>query len=182
MSEGARDRIIRQLDEKVEQLQRDLKERGKEAAVDYARSMLGDLPRQRAADDFGDAVFDTLLRLNVLTEEHLIAALSDEQSHARARAWLMKNHERGSEVVSGVVALLLRGEQFPKKKRGPKKRADPFFQSVAKAVAYTLKEAGVPLYANEGNISFTAAEAIAEALGKEDSLPISPSLVRDWIS
>lgn len=182
MAESLAERLRRQAEKELEDLKSDIKVRGKDAAVDFVRSKFAGFPRKGSADLLVYAGYDALLRLDKLTEEDLLRGLSNEQSHATVRAWLLKNKDHGSEAVSAVVTRLLSGEQFPKKRRGPKRRADLTFQTAVKAVAETLNEAGVPLYANEANTRFTAAEAIEDALSKEDDLPISRSLIRDWIS
>lgn len=181
MVDRVADRLGRRLAQDVVSLKSDIAQRGREAAVDFARSRLRNVPRKGAFDSLSDAYLDALFRLDLLTEDHLLCALREERSHERTREWIVKNAREGSEAISSCMARLARGEQFLQKRRGPKFRADDVFQSAVKAVAASLIEAGVPRYANEGNTHFTAAEVISEALGMEDGLPISPSLVRDWI-
>ncbi len=182
MPENAGDRLRSRAEQKLEELKTDIAERGKDAASDFVRSRLRNLPREGSADDFSDGVLDALVRLDLLNEDHLFSLLGEERSHERVRKWISKNAGQDSVVIQSVMHRLLRGEQFLKKRRGPKFRADRGFQDIVKIIAQILNEAGVALYANEGNTRFTAAEVISEVLGKEGGLPISPSLVRDWIS
>jgi hypothetical protein len=181
MQEKLGERLRRRTAKQLEDLKTDIAERGKDAAADFVRSRLRNLTRKGAADSFSDGALDAMLQLGLLDEEHLIGLLSEEQNHKRVRDWIVKNAERGSGVINSVLPRLVRGEPFLKTRRGPKFRADGFFREAVKIVAQTLNEAGVPLYANEGNTRFTAAEVISEVLSSDDDLPISPSLVRDWI-
>ncbi|MEN9717506.1 MAG: hypothetical protein RIQ99_384 [Pseudomonadota bacterium] len=182
MPKNVGDRLRLRTAQQIKDLTADIAERGEAAAVDFVRSRLSNLPRKGAANNFSDGVLDALLRLELLSEDILIGGLCEEQSHKRVLEWIVKNAEQGSDVINAVMARLARGEQFLETRRGPKYRADGFFQDAVKAVAQMLNEAGVALYANQGNTRFSAAEVISEVLRKEGDLPISPSLVRDWIS
>ncbi|MFL0357561.1 hypothetical protein ACI5KX_13940 [Erythrobacter sp. GH1-10] len=182
MAESMQDRLRRRVEEEFDQLRRDIALRNREAVVLYVRKRLEDFRKIGGADDIKYAVFDLLLRLDRLSADSLVRDLSDEQTHFITRKWLLDNRDSGSDAVAAAMDRLIGGERFPKTKRGPKERTDPFYRLLAIETAEILHEAGLPLYANEGNTRFTAAEVIAEAIGTDGDRPISKSLVRDWIS
>jgi hypothetical protein len=171
-------RLERRRKQRLQMLRADIDQRGMDAAIEYAKNRLNQLPKHGALASFRELLLNASLDFELLTELQLLELLEQPQHHSQVRNWLADNLDRNSPVIQAVVAQLLKGEIVSSQRSGPKSKADAAYQFVAWQIASDLKALGYAMSQGEpaNYKQFTAAEVIAIAAG------VSSSLVRDWIA
>lgn len=171
-------RLERRRKQRLQMLRADIDQRGMDAAIEYAKNRLNELPKHGALDSFREPLLNASLDFELLTELQLLELLEQPQHHSQVRNWLADNLDRNSPVIQAVVAKVLKGEIVSSQRSGPKSKADAAYQFVAWQIAADLKEIGIAMHHGglTAGYKLTAAEIIAKAAG------VSISLARDWIA
>ncbi len=170
--------LERRRKQRLQMLRADIDQRGMDAAIEYAKNRLNQLPKHGALDSFRELLLNASLNLGTLTELQLEELLKQPQRHDEIRGWLGENLDHSNPVIRVVAAKVLKGELVSSQRSGPKSKADAAYQFVAWQIASDLKALGYAMSQGEpaNYKQFTAAEVIAIAAG------VSSSLVRDWIA
>jgi hypothetical protein len=170
--------LERRRKQRLQMLRADIDQRGMDAAIEYAKNRLNQLPKHGALDSFRELLLNASLNLGTLTELQLEELLKQPQRHDEIRGWLGENLDHSNPVIRVVAAKVLKGELVSSQRSGPKSKADAAYQFVAWQIASDLKEIGIAMHHGglTAGYKLTAAEIIAKAAG------VSISLARDWIA
>lgn len=171
-------RLERRRKQRLQMLRADIDQRGMDAAIEYAKNRLNELPKHGALNSFREPLLNASLDFELLTELQLLELLEQPQHHSQVRNWLANNLDHNSPVIQAAVAKVLKGEIVSSQRSGPKSKADAAYQFVACQIAADLKEIGIAMHHGglTAGYKLTAAEIIAKAAG------VSISLARDWIA
>lgn len=189
MANRIADMLREKRERRLADLKADIDERGKEAAVAYARNRFGNWPKHGGVNETRIIALDTALSLGMLSQRTLEQLLLSEATHESVRKWVESKLPSKHRTINRVAKKLSKGKIWPVTRTGPKEKADSSFQFIAWQISEDLAAIGIPRHiggerSQKHSDKFSSTEVIAEAVRQEHEplhAKISPSLARDWI-